>query len=127
MGFDGVMDKWQAIHNFWSGFGLPAYDENSVPDNAVLPYITYSASTSDFENIVPLSASVWYRSTSWVGISNKVDEISNSINGYVLVPLNNHEYMFLVKGTPFAQRMADPDGSIKRVYINITAEFFAEK
>ena len=26
------MDKYQAIHNFWSSFTLKAYDENTVPD-----------------------------------------------------------------------------------------------
>ena len=35
------MDKAQALHSFWSGFGLTAYDENTVPDGAQLPYITY--------------------------------------------------------------------------------------
>ena len=36
------MNKEQAIHFFWSQFGLPAYDENSVPDDAQMPYITYN-------------------------------------------------------------------------------------
>ena len=29
------MDKEQSLQQFWSSFGLPAYDETSVPDNAV--------------------------------------------------------------------------------------------
>ena len=35
------MDKYQAINEFWNRFGVMAYDENTVPDDAELPYITY--------------------------------------------------------------------------------------
>ena len=58
------MDKAQAIHDFWSRFSLPVYDENTVDDDAVMPYITYSVATGSLEDIVLLNASLWYRSTS---------------------------------------------------------------
>lgn len=119
-----MADKWQAIDEFWNSFGLTAYDELSVPDDAVMPYITYSAAVSNFENPVPLSASLWYRSTSWESVSNKSDQISVAIDGYAIRKIDNG-YMFIIKGDPFAQRMSDPsDDAIKRVYINIMAEFF---
>ena len=31
----------KALYQFFSGFGLPAYVEYNVPDEAALPYITY--------------------------------------------------------------------------------------
>ena len=31
------MDKFQAQQSFWSSFGLTAYDENTVPDDAEYP------------------------------------------------------------------------------------------
>ena len=37
------MTKEAALHNFWSMFGVPAYEENAVPsgeDGAEFPYIT---------------------------------------------------------------------------------------
>ena len=43
------MTAEQTLHSFWSSFGLTAYDENSVPDDAVLPYITYSVSYDSFD------------------------------------------------------------------------------
>ena len=46
------MDKSQAVHDFWSSFGLTAYDENAVPDNAQMPYITYSVVTDSLEYII---------------------------------------------------------------------------
>jgi hypothetical protein len=115
------MDKWQAIHSFWSGFGLPAYDETSVPDDAVAPYITYAAETADFESQIPLTASIWYRSSSWKEVSKKADEIARSLNRIIRL---DDGLLYLMRGSPFAQRMADPDESYRRIYINIVAEFF---
>lgn len=51
------MTAEQVVHSFWSSFGLTAYDENSVPDNAQLPYITYNLSYDAFENEVAMSGS----------------------------------------------------------------------
>ena len=121
-----MSDKWQAINDFWNSFDLPAYDERSVPDDAKMPYITYSASVSNFENPILISASVYYRSTSWTAISNKVDEISAAIGKYFLRKINGG-YMFVDRGSPFAQRISDPsDDMVKRVYINLTVEFFTQ-
>ena len=69
------MDKAQTLHNFWSGFGLPAYASGTVPDNAILPYITYDVSTDSFDYVVNLNASLWYRSMKWDEISQKAEEI----------------------------------------------------
>lgn len=33
--------------------------------------------------------------------------------------------LFITKGTPFAQRMTDEDDMVRRIYINITAEYFS--
>ena len=117
------MDKAQAIHKFWSGFGLTAYDENSVPLNAPLPYITYGVATGAIGDMVALSGSIWYRSTSWQAISQKADEIAEAIGyGYAIEKVDGG-YMWITRGTPFAQRMGDEDASIRRIYINLSAEF----
>ena len=60
------MTKASALYNFWSGFGLTAYEENTVPTEAEFPYITYQVVTDSFGAEVALTASVWYRDTSWV-------------------------------------------------------------
>lgn len=118
------MDKAQAIHEFWSGFGLTAYDENAVPDGAVFPYITYSVVTDSLDYVVLLTGSLWYRSTSWEDISQKADEISQALADGKVVPLDSRGYVYLYRGTPFAQRMGDEkDDMIKRIYFNVNAEF----
>ena len=52
------MDKQQAIHGFWSSFGITAYDENSVPDDAELPYITYNDLHSNMDRFESQRVSV---------------------------------------------------------------------
>lgn len=117
------MDKAQAIHNFWSGFGIPAYDQNTVPQNAQMPYITYSVATNAMGSLTVLSGSLWYHSTSWEAISKKADEIAETIGyGYTLKKVDGG-YLMITQGTPFAQRMADEDAMVRRIYINLNAEF----
>lgn len=121
-----MMDKWQGLQSFWESFGVPAYDENAVPDDAVMPYITYHAEVASFESVVNTYASIWYHSTSWVEISRKVDEIAQALSPYALVRIGDKEYIYMGQGVPFAQRLKDPESeSIKRVYMNVAMEFFA--
>ena len=116
------MNKWQAIQSFWESFDLPAYDESTVPDDAVMPYITYSASSDSLNRQVPITASLWYKTNSWTAIDNKADEISEALVQVKTIPLDIG-YLYLTRGNPFAQRMADEDDTIRRIYLNIMAEF----
>lgn len=118
------MNKAAAIHQFWSGFGLTAYEENTVPSDAVFPYITYQLVTDAFDSDVAMTASLWYRGESWVDINAKEREISAYIGlGGVIIKRADGR-IWLKKGTPFAQNMGDEsDNLIKRKYLNVTAEF----
>ena len=117
------MTKSGALYNFWNGF-LSAYEENTVPVDAKFPYITYQVVEDSFENEVQMSVSLWYRSTSWLEINAKADEISQAIGkGGILLPCDNGK-IWIKRGTPFAQNMGDEnDELIRRKYINITVEF----
>lgn len=119
------MDKAQAIHQFWSSFGLTAYDENTVPENAEMPYITYAVSTGAIDDILMLTGSLWYRSPSWRDVSIKADEIAQAVgaNGYRIAKVDNG-YLWINQGSPFSQRMADPsDDMVRRIYLVFSAEF----
>lgn len=118
------MDKWQAIDAFWNSFEWNAYDESAVPDNATMPYITYSASVASFESPVSLSASLWIHSTSFEEISQKSDEIARKLSPHFIMKLDDGEYVFMTQGTPFSQRVPDENDSVKRLYINVMAEYF---
>ena len=118
------MDKSQAIDNFWNSFGIPAYDENTVPDSATFPRITYNVETDSLDNPVGMNASLWYRSKSWKEISQKADEIGERIVKMIPPTIQiDGGRVYITKGSPFAQRMNDPDDSIRRIYLSIEAEY----
>ena len=118
------MDKLQTLQAFWSSFGLLAYDENSVPDGAQLPYITYDVSVDEFGYSVAQTASLWYRSTSWREITDKEAQISDFIGrGGRMVAYDNGA-MWIKKANPWAQRMGDTaDDAIKRIILNLEIEY----
>lgn len=118
------MDKAQALHSFWSTFGWTAYDQFSVPDDAQFPYITYNVSTDSIGQPIPLTASLWDRSTSWKNITDKTEEIAEYIGYGFTLKKSDTGYLYITKGSMFAQRMNDPtDDMIKRIYVNIICEF----
>lgn len=124
-----IQDKEQALHQFWSGFGWAARDENTVPDDAMSRfgghYITYNVATASFDEPVPLSADLWARDTSWTEITEKAEQISKAISvGGKLVQFYDG-YMWVCRGVPFSQRIGDTDDNIRRIRLNIMAEFLS--
>ena len=118
------MTKAAAIYKFWNGFGLTAYEENTVPTDSDFPYITYQLATDSFDREIPLTASLWYRSESWTGINAKTEEISQKISRGGKIISCDGGAIWLKRGQPFAQNMGDEsDNLIKRKYLNIAAEF----
>ena len=118
------MTKAAAIYQFWSGFGLTAYEENTVPTDAAFPYVTYQLVTDSFDREVVATASLWYRGESWTAINAKTEEIARSIGGGGCLLDCDSGFIWLKRGTPFAQNMGDEsDDLIKRKYINVTVEY----
>ena len=119
------MTKAAAIYQFWSSFGLTAYEENTVPEDAAFPYLTYQLVTDSFDHEVAATVSLWYRSESWTAINAKTEEISAHIGlgGKIIKCDGGH--IWIKRGQPFAQNMGDEsDDLIKRKYLNLTFEFF---
>ena len=118
------MTKAAAIYQFWSSFGLTAYEENTVPNDAAFPYITYQLVTDSFDREVAATASLWYRSERWTAINAKTEEISQRISRGGKIISCDGGAIWLKRGQPFAQNMGDEsDNLVKRKYLNITAEF----
>lgn len=131
------MNKEQALHTFWSSFGLNAYDENTVPTGEGAPdypYITYSVQTGNMDADLMLNASIWYRSTSWENITKKKDEIASAIqnetwyNGGGEFKIDGgYMKIHLPQGSSFAQRMSEPsDNMVRRYLLSIYVEFLTE-
>ena len=121
------MTKAAAIYQFWSGFGLTAYEENTVPTDAAFPYITYQLVTDSFDREVAATVSLWYRGESWTAINAKTEEISKKIGASGKKIAVDGGGIWIKRGQPFAQNMGDEsDDLIKRKYINISIVFITQ-
>lgn len=127
------MDKLQAYSKFWESFGIPAFDELTVPIasdrkkmfGSEFPYITYETVSDDFDNTVFLTASLWYRESTWAGVTAKEKQISQSIGRGGTVVSYDEGAFWIRKRNPWATRMLDPDDdTIRRIVLQYTLEFF---
>ena len=127
------MNKAQALHAFWSAFGLKAIDENSAYDRAAVqeqgitfPYISYEvASGALAETTQMLTGNIWYRSTSWEAAELKAKQIADFIGyGGKIYPVNGgYLRIMLPLNSIIYRRVPDPDDSIRRISFNIAVDF----
>ncbi len=118
------MTKEQAVSAFWNSFGWLAYDETSVPDQEPLPYITHEIATDDFGHEVAQTASLWYRSTGWREITEKLHEIETKVTKGGIILAYDGGALWIRRGDPWAQRMSEAsDDMIRRIVINYTIEY----
>ncbi len=120
-------DKQRALATFWGSFGVPAFEENTVPDAENVPpfpYITFEVSTGDFDEKQGMTANIWDRATTWDRAAGIADKIAMRLNaGGVFLPGG----IWLTKGSPFLQTMPDTnDKMIRRYVINYNAEFITK-
>lgn len=127
------LDRAQALHQFWSGFtsngaAVKAYDESTVPDDKDIsapkyPRITYTVANGEFGNPVMLSANLWDYGTSWERLSLLEQDIFDAIGyGGKLLEYDKGK-IWIQRGSPWAQRMSDENKMIRRIYINVVAEY----
>ena len=118
------MSKASALQTWFSSFGLTAYEETNVKADATLPYLTYTYATGDFDGgEVSIVVNLWYRTEGNVMPNAKAEQISAAIGrGGVMIPVEGGA-IWIKRGSPFCQAIADPDANIRRRYINLTAEF----
>lgn len=125
------MTKAAAVYQFWSSFGLDTYEENSVyqmDEKPTFPYLTYELNTDSFDGeAVALSASLWYRSTSWTQANAKAEEISAAIGRIGKIIECDGGYIWIKRRSPFSQSMGDDsDDMIKRKVLSVSVEFWTE-
>lgn len=109
----------EALKTFFSGFGLPAWSEDSVPDDEELPYITYSMSTPEWNQKSSMYARVWDRTRSNTRILQVADQITAAIGTTgKIIPMENVGYLVIWPETPLIQIMVD--GDFRSAYINLS-------
>lgn len=118
-----------AIQQFLSGFGMPAYPQAAVPDDAALPYLTYALTVGDWdEGEVNIPVTMWFRTASEAIPNAAVRTVRGAVpRGGVTLPCDGG-MLWVKRGSPFAQALkveGDEDG-MKRRYINLVIEYLTE-
>ena len=120
------MTKEQALHNFWSSFDVPAYDRNTVPEDAELPYITYEVTDGNMFEQNVITGIIWDRSTSWANVTAIKDKVANLIGLGGYTANYDNGLMWIKRATPFAQRLAGEEDGIREIVINVEIEYESE-
>lgn len=114
-----------AVYQLMSSFGMPAYAETSVPDDAEYPYLTYSLPIGGWmEGDVNVTVNLWFRTTSEAVPNAKVREMGETIPiGGVTIPCDGG-MLFVKRGSPWAQPVqVSEDVTIKQRYVNVDIDF----
>jgi len=124
---NSAMVTARGLYKFWHGFGVPAYPENYVPDDAVMPYITYDLKKPDWRGSISYNARVWYIDTSFGGIMTKIDEIADEIGDTGVRIEDEDGVIFLFKDNPFFQfqPLDEPDEKVKCAYLSMIIHVLA--
>lgn len=119
------MTKAAALYQFFSSFEMPAYAASAVPEDVPFPYLTYELTTGAWgDGEAGLTVNLWFHTTSEAVPNAKADEISRAIGlGGVQLACDGG-VIWLKRGSPWCQSLTDStDKSIKRRYINVSAEY----
>lgn len=117
------MTKGAAMQTFFQGFGIPAYPSTSVPEYAEFPYLTYTPVFDSWGNPVSMTVNLWYRTENEAEPSAKAQQISDAISAGKYVVCDGGA-LLLTRGSPWCQSLTDnTDPTIKRRYLNVTAEY----
>lgn len=91
---------------FFSGFGLPAYARQSVPDEVNLPYIAYDLIEPRWDRQANLSCQVYYPKQQLEQLLTKADEVMAAIGEGIQIDMP-HGYLMLYLADQQAQIMND--------------------
>ena len=132
-----------ALYQFFANAipGWSAYAETAVPSkaagdayDATFPYLTYSLPTSSLNfGEVSISVNLWDKkrgTAQGTATEATMNDAANALSaaigrGGVTLPCDGG-FIWLKRGTPFAQALPDEDITIKRRYVNITAEYLTK-
>ena len=116
------MNRYEAQYTFWSSFGVPAYEENSVPDikDIKYPYITYPAIGAEVTAQTFINVSIYTRSSSLKKVTEIAEKVMKRfVEGGAEIRFTGGGF-FLTAENTFIQIMGDPnDDLIKRAVLSL--------
>lgn len=112
-----------ALQAWLEGLGMPAYAAQAVPDNAALPYLTYTpvaGAWGDGEQGVTVET--WRRTGSEAKANADAEAIGRALGlGGVMLPCDGGG-LWVKRGSPFWQAADSGEPGVKRRCINISIE-----
>jgi hypothetical protein len=117
VGVASMTQTAKAIKTFASGFGLPAYSTDTVPDDVSLPYITFPLTEPEWNQKATWYLQGWYRTHSNTELFAKADEILREIGSGLIIGMEGG-YLVIYPETPLVQLMVD--GDTRSFYINLS-------
>lgn len=102
----------EALYAFWSKFGIPAYSDDMVPDDAKLPYIRYSVAKAPLTSASVLTAYNYHNARLMGNVERAAvaDQIAKAIpQGGIKVRLSGGGYLMLYRGSDFQTPYKDPE------------------
>lgn len=106
-----------ALKTFFSGFDIPAYTKDTVPDDVNAPYIAYYFQEPEWDKKTSGYAQVWYRTKSNTTVLAKADEVMSAIGSSKRIALDGHGYLVIHNENPSGNIMVDPDDDAYRAAI----------
>ena len=113
-----MRDTAAALYGFFSRFNIPAYVEQTVPDNAALPYITYELREPEAGQNTSLKVRVWYEGTGFAAVVDKVDEIKRALGRGASLHVDNGA-VWLWPDTNFCQFQPQDEPKLKVAYLSL--------
>lgn len=122
------MDAREALYQFWSGFSVPAFEENSVPtgeDFPGFPYITFPIVCAGFGGRSSVYVSVWTKSNSGWGQAIEIaDAVYNKLKDGGLCLKHSEGAVWVSANEPFSKGTGDPnDDQVKRMLLDVRLQF----
>ena len=111
----------KALKQFVSGFGLPAYTTDSVPDDVQAPYLVYPLTEPEWNQKATFYIQGWYRTKSNAELAAKADQIIKEVGTGITINTESG-YLVIYPETPLVQLMTD--GDYRSFYINLSINVY---
>ena len=108
-----------ALSSFFSGFDIPVYPEDFIPEKTALPYLTVlPVIPKGWNDAAAFHARLWYPSDGGkLPILRKTDEIRAALADGLVIDCEGGAVL-LCAGDPWAQSMDDPAEKYLCEYLN---------
>ena len=110
----------QTIYKFLEQtLGVPVWVEDSVPINAKFPYGVFTLNNEAFTMEGLLQVRIFTEERSVKPVVDLADKLSAAVGEGGALLRNGNGYIWLYKGSPFAQLEPTLEEGLKAVYINL--------